>query len=99
MREDSKGYFLQVSDDCLGHYRFKVKDELIKIFYSIKGNWTSKYKGKKALEVFDNGNGDINFKFFGGKDVTLNLSELAEMQLALKLLGPKVSCKYEKVIK
>lgn len=75
-----KGYLLDQKDGC--HYSFTVGENdpnIAKLFFARIGQWTSNFKGKRALRLVDTGN-DYVFTFKSGKKVTLDICELAELR-------------------
>jgi hypothetical protein len=89
-----KGY-INESDGSV--YSFTSKDSIIKIFYSKKGNWSERVKGKRCLKMTTPG--DLKYTVeLRGQKLTLDICQLVELGYAIKILEKTVKhsvCKSE----
>ena len=93
----TKGYLLE-NDGC--HMSFKCDGDDIKLFYSRKGNWTEKCKGKLALHLKDTGN-DFAIELEDKRVIILDVCQLHYLLQAIELLKiqkPGTFSKYKKVV-
>lgn len=68
-----------------GHYSYVKKGEVVYLFYSAIGDWALSTKGKLALILESTQNGDFTAKFMDGKEVTLDICQLAELIQAAEI--------------
>ena len=96
-----QGYLISKEKNNNGHYSYRIdEEETVRLFHSRTGDWTEKVKGKQAVKLSNDGNGNYTAKFLGGLIFTLNICQLAELVLAAnlhhELSNYDIFTKYEK---
>ena len=98
-----KGYLLE-KDGGGGHLSFTANTSeygycnVVKLFYSkISSSWTSLVKGKRAIKVSQDGNGNYSIELKGKKPILVDICELDyiyEAVRVIKKMDKKTFCSY-----